>query len=144
VDGVDNLDTAYLINDACVLLGKPYVWGSILRFEGQASVFWAGHGPCYRCLYPDPPPPDLVPSCAEVGVLGVLCASIGSIQVTETLKFITGIGESLLGRLMVYDALAMTYHKLRVPRDPHCAACGEHSTLTTLIDHQRPSSLARA
>jgi adenylyltransferase/sulfurtransferase len=115
VDGTDNFATRYLVNDACVLLGKPYVWGSIYRFDGQASVFWAEHGPCYRCLYPEPPPPGMVPSCAEGGVLGVLCASIGSIQVTEAIKLITGIGEPLLGRLMIYDALDMR----RVRGQPH-------------------------
>ena len=109
VDGTDNFATRYLVNDACVLLGKPYVWGSIYRFDGQASVFWAEHGPCYRCLYPEPPPPGMVPSCAEGGVLGVLCASIGSIQVNEAIKLIVGIGEPLVGRLMIYDALDMTY-----------------------------------
>src|SRR5213082_1143085 len=107
VDGTDNFATRYLVNDACVLLGKPYVWGSIYRFDGQASVFWAEHGPCYRCLYPEPPPPGMVPSCAEGGVLGVLCASVGSIQVTEAVKLITGIGDPLVGRLVVYDALEM-------------------------------------
>src|SRR5437773_11606331 len=104
VDGTDNFATRYLVNDACVLLGKPYVWGSIFRFEGQVSVFWADEGPCYRCLYPEPPPPGMVPSCAEGGVLGVLCATIGSIQVNEAIKLITGIGEPLVGSLMVYDA----------------------------------------
>src|SRR5690348_2878351 len=109
VDGTDNFATRYLVNDACVLLGKPYVWGSIYRFDGQASVFWAEHGPCYRCLYPEPPPPGMVPSCAEGGVLGVLCATIGSIQVNEAIKLITGIGEPIAGRLMIYDALDMTF-----------------------------------
>jgi adenylyltransferase/sulfurtransferase len=118
VDGTDNFATRYLVNDACVLLGKPYVWGSIFRFEGQVSVFWAEYGPQYRDLYPEPPPPGMVPSCAEGGVLGVLCASIGSIMVTEAIKLITGIGEPLLGRLMVYDALEMTYRTIRVRRDP--------------------------
>jgi sulfur-carrier protein adenylyltransferase/sulfurtransferase len=118
LDGTDNFATRYLVNDACVLLGKPYVWGSIFRFEGQVSVFWADHGPQYRDLYPEPPPPGMVPSCAEGGVLGVLCASIGSIMVTEAIKLITGIGEPLLGRLMVYDALEMTYRTVRVRRDP--------------------------
>lgn len=136
VDGTDNFATRYMVNDACVLLGKPYVWGSIYRFDGQASVFWAEHGPCYRCLYPDPPPPGMVPSCAEGGVLGVLCASIGSIQVTEAIKLITGIGEPLLGSLMVYDALEMTYRKLRIRKDPNCAVCGEHPTVTELIDYE--------
>ena len=136
VDGTDNFATRYLVNDACVLLGKPYVWGSIYRFDGQASVFWAEHGPCYRCLYPEPPPPGMVPSCAEGGVLGVLCASIGSIQVTEAIKLLTGVGESLLGRLMIYDALEMTYRQVRIRKDPSCAVCGEHPTVTELIDYE--------
>jgi adenylyltransferase/sulfurtransferase len=135
VDGTDNFATRYLVNDAAVLLGKPYVWGSIYRFDGQASVFWAEHGPCYRCLYPEPPPPGMVPSCAEGGVLGVLCASIGSIQVTEAIKLLTGIGEPLLGRLIVYDALEMTYRNIKVRKDPNCALCGEHPTITGLIDY---------
>jgi adenylyltransferase/sulfurtransferase len=135
VDGTDNFATRYMVNDACVLLGKPYVWGSIYRFDGQASVFWAEHGPCYRCLYPDPPPPGMVPSCAEGGVLGVLCASIGSIQVTEAIKLLTGTGDSLAGRLMIYDALEMTYRTVRVRKDPECAICGKHPTITGLIDY---------
>jgi len=136
VDGTDNFATRYLVNDACVLLGKPYVWGSIYRFEGQASVFWSEYGPCYRCLYPDPPPPGMVPSCAEGGVLGVLCASIGSIQVTEAIKLLTGIGDTLLGTLMTYDALAMDYRRLRVRKDPNCAVCGDNPTVTQLIDYE--------
>jgi molybdopterin/thiamine biosynthesis adenylyltransferase/rhodanese-related sulfurtransferase len=136
VDGTDNFATRYLVNDACVLLGKPYVWGSIYRFDGQASVFWAEHGPCYRCLYPEPPPPGMVPSCAEGGVLGVLCASIGAIQVTEAIKVLTGIGEPLLGSLMVYDALDMNYRKIKVRKDPNCAVCGENPTVTELIDYE--------
>jgi adenylyltransferase/sulfurtransferase len=136
VDGTDNFATRYLVNDACVLLGKPYVWGSIYRFDGQASVFWAEHGPCYRCLYPEPPPPGMVPSCAEGGVLGVLCASIGSIQVNEAIKLLTGIGEPLVGSLMVYDALEMNYRKIKVRKDPNCAVCGEHPTVTELIDYE--------
>jgi adenylyltransferase/sulfurtransferase len=136
VDGTDNFATRYLVNDACVLLGKPYVWGSIYRFDGQASVFWAEHGPCYRCLYPEPPPPGMVPSCAEGGVLGVLCASIGSIQVTEAIKLLAGIGDTLLGRLMVYDALEMTYRQVKIRKDPNCAVCGEHATVTELIDYE--------
>ena len=136
VDGTDNFATRYLVNDACVLLGKPYVWGSIYRFEGQASVFWSEYGPCYRCLYPDPPPPGMVPSCAEGGVLGVLCASIGSIQVTEAIKLLTGIGDTLLGTLMTYDALAMDYRRLRVRKDPNCAVCGDNATVTSLIDYE--------
>jgi sulfur-carrier protein adenylyltransferase/sulfurtransferase len=135
VDGTDNFATRYLVNDAAVLLGKPYVWGSIYRFDGQASVFWSEHGPCYRCLYPEPPPPGMVPSCAEGGVLGVLCASIGSIQVTEAIKLLTGIGEPLVGRLMVYDALEMTYRSVKVRKDPDCVLCGEHPTVTELIDY---------
>jgi len=135
VDGTDNFATRYLVNDACVLLNKPYVWGSIYRFDGQASVFWAEHGPCYRCLYPEPPPPGMVPSCAEGGVLGVLCASIGSIQVTEAIKMITGIGDSLLGRLMVYDALEMNYRQVKIRKDPQCAVCGPSATVTELIDY---------
>ena len=135
VDGTDNFATRYLVNDACVLLGKPYVWGSIFRFDGQASVFWAEYGPCYRCLYPDPPPPGMVPSCAEGGVLGVLCASIGSIQVTEAIKLLTGVGESLAGRLMIYDALEMSYRTVRVRKDPECAICGKNPTITGLIDY---------
>ena len=136
VDGTDNFATRYLVNDACVLLGKPYVWGSIFRFDGQASVFWAEHGPCYRCLYPEPPPPGMVPSCAEGGVLGVLCASIGSIQATEAIKVLTGIGEPIVGQLMIYDALEMSYRKVRARKDPDCALCGEHPTVTGLIDYE--------
>jgi molybdopterin/thiamine biosynthesis adenylyltransferase/rhodanese-related sulfurtransferase len=119
VDGTDNFATRYLVNDAAVILGKPYVWGSIYRFEGQVSVFWAQEGPQYRDLYPEPPPPGMVPSCAEGGVLGVLCASIGSIMVTEAIKLITGIGDPLIGRLMVYDALEMRYQTLNIRRDPN-------------------------
>jgi adenylyltransferase/sulfurtransferase len=135
VDGTDNFATRYMVNDAAVLLGKPYVWGSIYRFDGQASVFWSQYGPCYRCLYPEPPPPGMVPSCAEGGVLGVLCASIGSIQVTEAIKVLTGVGEPLVGSLMVYDALEMTYRKIKVRKDPNCALCGENPTITGLIDY---------
>ncbi len=130
LDGTDNFATRYLVNDACVLLNKPYVWGSIFRFEGQVSLFWAEYGPQYRDLYPEPPPPGMVPSCAEGGVLGVLCASIGSVMVTEAIKLITGIGETLLGRLMVYDALEMTYRTVKVRRDP----AGE--PITKLIDYE--------
>ncbi|HEX3708089.1 MAG TPA: adenylyltransferase/sulfurtransferase MoeZ [Mycobacteriales bacterium] len=136
VDGTDNFATRYLVNDACVLLNKPYVWGSIYRFDGQASVFWSEHGPCYRCLYPEPPPPGMVPSCAEGGVLGVLCASIGSIQVNEAIKVITGIGEPIVGRLMIYDALEMTYRSVKVRKDPECAICGKNPTVTELIDYE--------
>ncbi|HEX5540606.1 MAG TPA: adenylyltransferase/sulfurtransferase MoeZ [Micromonospora sp.] len=134
VDGTDNFATRYMVNDAAVLLGKPYVWGSIYRFDGQVSVFWAKHGPCYRCLYPEPPPPGMVPSCAEGGVLGVLCASVGSIQVTEAIKLLTGTGETLVGRLMVYDALEMSYRKIKVRKDPACVLCGENPTLTDLME----------
>src|SRR6201986_2821527 len=136
VDGTDNFATRYMVNDAAVLLGKPYVWGSIYRFDGQASVCGAEYGPCYRCLYPEPPPPGMVPSCAEGGVLGVLCASIGSIQVNEAIKLLTGIGEPLLGKLMVYDALEMSYHTVRVQKDPDCAVCGKNPTVTELIDYE--------
>jgi sulfur-carrier protein adenylyltransferase/sulfurtransferase len=136
VDGTDNFATRYLVNDAAVLLNKPYVWGSIYRFDGQASVFWAEHGPCYRCLYPEPPPPGMVPSCAEGGVLGVLCASIGSIQVTEAIKVLTGIGEPLVGSLMVYDALEMSYRKIKVRKDPECPLCGKNPTITELQDYE--------
>jgi molybdopterin/thiamine biosynthesis adenylyltransferase/rhodanese-related sulfurtransferase len=136
VDGTDNFATRYLVNDACVLLGKPYVWGSIYRFDGQAAVFWAEHGPCYRCLYPEPPPPGMVPSCAEGGVLGVLCSSIGSIQTTEAIKLLTGIGEPLVGSLMVYDALEMEYRKIKVRKDPECPLCGKNPTITELIDYE--------
>jgi len=133
VDGTDNFATRYLVNDACVLLKKPYVWGSIYRFDGQASVFWAEYGPCYRCLYPEPPPPGMVPSCAEGGVLGVLCASIGSIQVTEAIKLLTGIGEPLVGSLMVYDALEMSYRKVKIRKDPNCPICSKNPKQTELL-----------
>jgi molybdopterin/thiamine biosynthesis adenylyltransferase/rhodanese-related sulfurtransferase len=135
VDGTDNFATRYLVNDACVLLGKPYVWGSIYRFDGQASVFWAEYGPCYRCLYPEPPPPGMVPSCAEGGVLGVLCGTVGSIQTTEAIKLLTGIGDPLVGRLMIYDALEMTFRSVRVRKDPECPLCGKNPTITELIDY---------
>jgi adenylyltransferase/sulfurtransferase len=133
VDGTDNFATRYLVNDAAVLLKKPYVWGSIYRFDGQASVFWAEHGPCYRCLYPEPPPPGMVPSCAEGGVLGVLCASIGSIQTTEAIKLLMGIGEPLIGQLIVYDALEMSYRKVKVRKDPNCPICSNKPTQTELL-----------
>ncbi len=129
VDGTDNFATRYLVNDACVLLDKPYVWGSIFRFDGQVSVFWDSHGPNYRDLYPVPPPPGMVPSCAEGGVLGVLCASVGAVQATEAIKLITGIGETLLGRLMVYDALEMTWRTIKVRKDPNA------EPITELIDY---------
>jgi adenylyltransferase/sulfurtransferase len=133
VDGTDNFATRYLVNDACVLLKKPYVWGSIYRFDGQASVFWAEYGPCYRCLYPEPPPPGMVPSCAEGGVLGVLCATIGSIQTTEAIKVITGVGEPLIGSLMIYDALEMSFRKIKVRKDPNCPLCGDNPTQKDLL-----------
>jgi len=133
VDGTDNFATRYLVNDACVLLKKPYVWGSIYRFDGQASVFWAEYGPCYRCLYPEPPPPGMVPSCAEGGVLGVLCATIGSIQTTEAIKVITGIGEPMVGSLMVYDALEMSFRKVKIRKDPKCPICSENPSQKELL-----------
>jgi len=136
VDGTDNFPTRYLVNDACVLLGKPNVYGSIFRFEGQASVFWAAEGPCYRCLYPEPPPPGLVPSCAEGGVLGVLPGIIGVIQATETVKLLLGIGETLVGRLLLYDALKMKFREMKLQKDPACPVCGANPTVTTLIDYQ--------
>jgi len=136
LDGTDNFATRYLVNDACVLLGKPYIWGSIYRFDGQASVFWAENGPCYRCLYPEPPPPGMVPSCAEGGVLGVLCAAIGSIQATEAVKLLMGIGDPLVGRLMIYDALEMTYREVKIRKDPECPICGKNPTITELIDYE--------
>jgi molybdopterin/thiamine biosynthesis adenylyltransferase/rhodanese-related sulfurtransferase len=138
VDGTDNFATRYMVNDAAYFLKIPYVWGSIYRFDGQASVFapsMSDDAPCYRCLYPEPPPPGMVPSCAEGGVLGVLCASIGSIQVNEAIKLLTGVGEPLIGKLMIYDALEMEYRKLRVRKDPNCALCGENPTVTGLIDY---------
>lgn len=134
VDGTDNFATRYLTNDACVMLGKPNVYGSIFRFEGQASVFCTAEGPCYRCLFPTPPPPGAVPSCAEGGVLGVLPGIVGTIQATETLKLILGVGESLAGRLLLIDTLGMRFRSVRVPRDPKCPACGTHE-ITELIDY---------
>jgi adenylyltransferase/sulfurtransferase len=136
VDGTDNFPTRYLVNDACVLLGKPNVYGSIFRFEGQATIFAYPGGPCYRCLYPEPPPPGLVPSCAEGGVLGILPGTIGLIQATETVKLILGIGEPLIGRLVLYDALAMRFRELKLRRNPECPVCGDHPAITKLIDYQ--------
>jgi sulfur-carrier protein adenylyltransferase/sulfurtransferase len=136
IDGTDNFATRYLVNDACVLLGKPYIWGSIYRFDGQASVFWAEYGPCYRCLYPEPPPPGMVPSCAEGGVLGVLCGAIGTLQANEAVKLLMGIGSPIVGRLMVYDALEMEYRKIKIRKDPNCAICGDHPTVTGLVDYE--------
>jgi molybdopterin/thiamine biosynthesis adenylyltransferase/rhodanese-related sulfurtransferase/molybdopterin converting factor small subunit len=137
VDGTDNFPTRYLVNDACVLLGKPNAYGSIFRFEGQASVFATKDGPCYRCLYPEPPPPGLVPSCAEGGVLGVLPGMIGMVQATETMKLIMGIGEPLIGRFLIYDALRMRFRELKLRKDPDCPVCGTHPTVTKLIDYEQ-------
>ena len=135
VDGADNFPTRYLVNDACVLLGKPNAFGAIFRFEGQASVFGAKNGPCYRCVYPEPPPPGLVPSCAEAGVFGILPGVIGTIQATETIKLILGAGETLVGRLLVYDAMRMAFRELKVPKDPDCPVCGPRPTVRALIDY---------
>ena len=135
-DGTDNFPTRYLVNDACVLLGKPNVYGSIFRFEGQASVFYAKEGPCYRCLYAEPPPPGLVPSCAEGGVLGVLPGIIGSIQALETIKLILGAGDSLIGRLLLFDALKLSFRELKLEKDPDCPVCGPRPTVTALIDYE--------
>ena len=137
IDGTDNFATRYLVNDACVLLGKPNVYGSIFRWDGQASVFFAKEGPCYRCLYPEPPPPNLVPSCAEGGVLGVLPGVIGTIQATEAIKLITGAGEPLIGRLLLFDALRMSFRQLRLRKDANCAICGERPTIGELIDYEQ-------
>ena len=137
VDGTDNFPTRYLVNDACVLLKKPNVYGSIFRFEGQATVFAYPGGPCYRCLYPEPPPPGLVPSCAEGGVLGILPGLVGLVQATETVKLILGSGEPLVGRLLLYDALAMRFRELKLRRNPECPACGDHPTITELIDYEQ-------
>jgi len=137
LDGTDNFPTRYLVNDACVILGKPNTYGSIFRFEGQASVFGTKNGPCYRCLYPEPPPPGLVPSCAEGGVLGVLPGVIGVIQATEAIKLLTGIGEPLIGRFLLYDAFKMRFRELKVPKDPECPVCGKNPTVTKLIDYQQ-------
>jgi adenylyltransferase/sulfurtransferase len=135
VDGTDNFETRYLTNDACYLLKKPNVYGSIFRFEGQASVFWPDRGPCYRCLYPEPPPPGLVPSCAEGGVLGILPGVVGGIQATEALKILLGIGEPLVGQLLLYDALGMRFEELKLRRDPKCPLCGENPTIKELQDY---------
>lgn len=137
LDGTDNFPTRYLVNDACVLLGKPNAYGSIFRFEGQASVFGMKDGPCYRCLYPEPPPPGLVPSCAEGGVLGVLPGIVGTIQATETIKLLLGIGEMLVGRFMIFDALRMKFREMKLRKDPDCPVCGEHPTVTALIDYEQ-------
>ena len=135
VDGTDNFPTRYLVNDACLLLGKPNVYGSIFRFEGQASVFATEEGPCYRCLYPEPPPPGLVPSCAEGGVLGILPGLVGVMQATEVIKLILGVGEPLVGRLLLFDALSMRFRELKLRKNPDCPVCGTHPTITKLIDY---------
>src|SRR5687768_10717629 len=137
IDGTDNFATRYLVNDACVILGKPNVYGSIFRWEGQASVFSTKDGPCYRCLYPDPPPPGLVPSCAEGGVLGVLPGVVGTIQATETIKLVLGAGEPLIGRFLIYDALRMRFRELKLRKDADCPVCGTHPTVTKLIDYEQ-------
>src|SRR5438270_614495 len=137
LDGTDNFPTRYLVNDACVILGKPNTYGSIFRFEGQASVFGTKDGPCYRCLYPEPPPPGLVPSCAEGGVLGVLPGLVGCMQATETMKLILGAGEPLIGRFLIFDALRMKFRELKLRKDPDCPVCGTHPTVTKLIDYEQ-------
>jgi adenylyltransferase/sulfurtransferase len=144
LDGTDNFPTRYLVNDACVLMGIPNAYGSIFRFEGQASVFATKDGPCYRCLYPEPPPPGLVPSCAEGGVLGVLPGVIGVIQATESIKLLTGVGNPLVGRFMIYDALNMKFRELKLRKDPDCPVCGTHPTVTKLIDYDQFCGIAPA
>lgn len=144
IDGTDNFPTRYLLNDACVLEGKPNVYGSILRWEGQASVFWGERGPCYRCLFAEPPPPHLVPNCAEGGVMGVLPGIVGSIQATEALKIVLDAGETLVGRLLLFDALRMRFREMRLRRDPACPACGEHPTIHEPIDYERFCGVAEA
>src|SRR6202049_4062982 len=136
-DGTDNFQTRYLVNDACVLTGKPNVYGSIFRFEGQVSIFWGARGPCYRCLFPEPPPPGLVPSCAEGGVLGVLPGIIGALQANEVIKLIVGVGEPLVGRLVLFDALALRFRELKLRKDPACPICSEHPTQHELIDYDQ-------
>ena len=137
VDGTDNFPTRYLVNDACVILGKPNAYGSIFRFEGQVSVFATADGPCYRCMFPEPPPPGLVPSCAEGGVLGILPGVVGTLQATEAIKLILGAGEPLIGRFVIYDALKARFRELKVRRDPECPVCGDHPTVTELIDYEQ-------
>ena len=144
LDGADNFPTRYLVNDACVLLGKPNAFGAIFRFEGQASVFATKGGPCYRCIYPEPPPPGLVPSCAEAGVFGVLPGIVGTIQATETIKLVLGVGETLAGRLLVYDAMRMAFRELKVPKDPDCPVCGPRPTVRELIDYEAFCGLKEA
>jgi len=143
LDGTDNFATRYLINDACVMTGKTNIHGSIFRFEGQATVFKPGDGPCYRCLYPEPPPPGLMPNCQEGGVLGVLAGVIGNLQVVETLKMILGIGKPLIGTLLIYDALSTEFRKLKLKRDTNCPVCGENPTITELIDYEEFCGLSR-
>ena len=143
IDGTDNFPTRYLTNDACVFLNKPNIYGSIFRFDGLATVFKPDEGPCYRCLYPEPPPPGMVPSCAEGGVLGILPGTIGLIQATEAIKIICGIGKSLVGRLMVYDALQMTFRELKLRKDPNCPVCGENPTITELINYEQFCGITR-
>ena len=142
VDGTDNFPTRYLVNDACVIGGKPNVYGSIFRFEGQASVFATKDGPCYRCMFPEPPPPGLVPSCAEGGVLGILPGVVGMLQATEAIKLILGVGESLVGRFLLFDALKLRFRELKVRKDPDCPVCGEHPTVTQLIDYEQFCGIA--
>lgn len=142
IDGTDNFPTRYLVNDACVFLHKPNVYGSIFRFEGQATVFWADKGPCYRCLYPEPPPPGMVPSCAEGGVLGILPGTIGLIQATEAVKLILGSGEPLTGRLLLYNALDMKFREVKLQKDPECPVCGPNKTITELIDYEQFCGIA--
>ena len=137
VDGADNFPTRYLVNDACVLLGTPLVHAGILRFEGQVTTVAPGRGPCYRCLYPEPPPPGMVPSCQEAGILGATAGVVGALQATEALKLLLGIGEPLIGRLLIYDALDMVFRSIKVARDPHCLVCGEAPTITELIDYEQ-------
>ncbi len=144
IDGSDNFPTRYLVNDACVLAGKPDIYGSIFRFEGQVSVFWGARGPCYRCLFPEPPPPGLVPSCAEGGVLGVLPGVIGALQANEAIKLAIGIGEPLVGRLLLFDALKLEFRELALPKSPDCPVCSERPTLTSLIDYERFCGLSPA
>jgi adenylyltransferase/sulfurtransferase len=144
IDGTDNFATRYLVNDACVMADKPNVYGSIFRFEGQASVFWAAKGPCYRCLYPEPPAPGAVPNCAEGGVLGVLPGVIGCVQATEAIKLLLDRGESLIGRLLLFDALEMRFRELRLRKDPRCPVCGEHPTIRDLVEHDASCAIEPA
>ena len=137
VDGADNFATRYLVDDACALVGIPHVWGSIFRFQGQVSVWWAGEGPCYRCVFPTPPPPGSVPSCAEGGVLGVLCAAVAAVQAAEAIKLVVGMGDPVVGRLLLHDALSQRWDTLQVERNPDCPLCGDHPTITELIDYEQ-------